>query len=86
MPVLSVLQASIMHDVNGISINTCLQIITLPVCCIQNISSSYAFVRLNWLTKKMTIRKQFEKWMTFTLLILWSYKLSPKRTLMQHMT
>ena len=46
-----------MHDVNGISINTCLQIIT-SACCIQNISSSYASVRLNWLTKKMTIRKK----------------------------
>ena len=35
IPAVSVLQASIMHDVNGISINKCLQIITSP-SCMQN--------------------------------------------------
>ena len=103
IPAVSVLQASIMHDVNGISINTCIQIIT-SASCMQNMSSSYASVMPNWLTEafltqnfntsdltpisiqKTTMCKQCEKWMTFTLLTLWSYNLSPKRTLMQHMT
>ena len=48
-PAVSVLQASIMHDVNGISVNTCLQIIT-SASCMQNMSSSYASVMPNWLT------------------------------------
>ena len=47
---ISVLQASIMHDVNGISINTCLQIIT-SASCMQNMSCSYASVMPNWLTE-----------------------------------
>ena len=38
-----------MHDVNGISINTCIQIIT-SASCTQNMSSSYASVMPNWLT------------------------------------
>ena len=46
----SVLQASIMHDVNGININTCLQIIT-SASCMQNMSRSYASVMPNWLTE-----------------------------------
>jgi len=33
IPTVSVLQASIMHDVNGIGINTCLQIITSAHVC-----------------------------------------------------
>ena len=48
IPAVSVQQASIMHDVNGISINTNLQIIT-SASCMQNISSSYASVMPNWL-------------------------------------
>ena len=39
-----------MHDVNGISINTCLQIIT-SASCMQSISSSYASVMPDWLTQ-----------------------------------
>ena len=39
IPAISVLQASIMHDVNGISINTCLPIIT-SASCMQNISNT----------------------------------------------
>ena len=50
IPAISVLQASIMHDVNGISINTCLQIIT-SASCMQNMSCSYASVMPNWLTE-----------------------------------
>ena len=50
IPAVSVLQASIMHDVNGISINTCIQIIT-SASCMQNMSSSYASVMPNWLTE-----------------------------------
>ena len=38
-----------MHDVNGISINTCLQII-ISASCMQNMSSSYVFLMSNWLT------------------------------------
>ena len=41
IPAISVLQVSIMHDVNGISINTCLPIIT-SASSMQNISSSCA--------------------------------------------
>ena len=41
IPAISVLQVSIMHDVNGISINTCLPTIT-SASCMQNISSSCA--------------------------------------------
>jgi len=43
VPAVSVLQASIMHDVNGITINTCPQIIT-SASCMQNICNSYASV------------------------------------------
>ena len=50
IPAVSVLEASIMHDVNGISINTCLQILT-SASCMQNISSSYASVMPDWLTE-----------------------------------
>ena len=50
IPAISVQQASTMHDVNGISINTCLQIIT-SASCMQNISSSYASVMPDWLTQ-----------------------------------
>ena len=39
-----------MHDVNGISINTCLQIIT-SASCMQNISSSHASIMPDWLTQ-----------------------------------
>ena len=41
IPAISVLQVSFIHDVNGISINTCLPIIT-SASCMQNISSSCA--------------------------------------------
>ena len=44
----SVLQASIMHDVNGISLNTCLPIIASRT---PNLSSSYASVMPDWLTQ-----------------------------------
>lgn len=50
IPAISVLQASIMHDVNGIGINTCPPIIT-SASCMQNISSSYASVMPDWLTQ-----------------------------------
>ena len=46
----SVQQASFMHEVYGIVIITCLQIITFA-SCMQNISSSYASVMLDWLTQ-----------------------------------
>ena len=50
IPAIRVLQASIMHHVNAISINTCLPIIT-SASCMQNISSSYASVMPDWLTQ-----------------------------------
>ena len=50
IPAISVLQASIMHDVNYISLNTCLPIIT-SASCMPNTSSSYASVMPDWLTQ-----------------------------------
>ena len=45
----SVQQASFMHEVYSIIVNTCLQIIT-SASRMQNISSSYASVMPDWLT------------------------------------
>lgn len=50
IPAISVLQASTMHDVNDISLNTGLPLIT-SASCMPNISSSYASVMPDWLTQ-----------------------------------
>ena len=49
IPAINVEEANFMHDVNGISITSCQDIIT-SASCMHNISQSYASVMPNWLT------------------------------------
>lgn len=49
IPAINVEEANFMHDVNGISMASCQDIIT-SASCMHNISQSYASVMPNWLT------------------------------------